>query len=172
MIIWVNVVLNRTVVVNSDWRLTCVVVIFRVKVSCITSGDGIILWLLITVTVNNNSPIQDYVHPDDQTQPTNEIIWLYIVLKKIRTSTELHWTLLFFRMKAALNETSHNKFNFFNGIDAIRRIVSSKMRRIFLPRSLFLAMYQNKNQQINGRVIPYYRKLTLHEIKVLEINAT
>ena len=21
------------------------------------------------VTVNNNSPIQDYVHPDDQTQP-------------------------------------------------------------------------------------------------------
>ena len=22
-----------------------------------------------TVTVNNNSPIQDYVHPDDQTQP-------------------------------------------------------------------------------------------------------
>ena len=24
------------------------------------------------VTVNNNSPIQDYVHPDDQTQPTFE----------------------------------------------------------------------------------------------------
>ena len=23
-----------------------------------------------TITVNNNSPIQDYVHPDDQTQPT------------------------------------------------------------------------------------------------------
>ena len=23
-------------------------------------------------TVNNNSPIQDYVHPDDQTQPTFE----------------------------------------------------------------------------------------------------
>ena len=22
------------------------------------------------VTANNNSPIQDYVHPDDQTQPT------------------------------------------------------------------------------------------------------
>ena len=27
-----------------------------------------------SVTVNNNSPIQDYVHPDDQTQPTFEII--------------------------------------------------------------------------------------------------
>ena len=26
--------------------------------------------LQVRVTVNNNSPIQDYVHPDDQTQPT------------------------------------------------------------------------------------------------------
>ena len=24
----------------------------------------------MSVTVNNNSPIQDYVHPDDETQPT------------------------------------------------------------------------------------------------------
>ena len=23
-----------------------------------------------SVTVNNNSPIQDYIHPDDETQPT------------------------------------------------------------------------------------------------------
>ena len=30
----------------------------------------------ISVTVNNNSPIQDYVHPDDQTQPTFEIFSL------------------------------------------------------------------------------------------------
>ena len=29
-------------------------------------------WLL-SVTVNINSPIQDYVHPDDQTQPTFEM---------------------------------------------------------------------------------------------------
>ena len=58
--------------------------------------DGITLWLLISFTdviqltltlkvtttqvvemsviVNNNSPIQDYVHPDDQTQPTFEMI--------------------------------------------------------------------------------------------------
>ena len=27
-----------------------------------------------SVTVNNNSPIQDYVHPDNQTQPTFEMI--------------------------------------------------------------------------------------------------
>ena len=26
-----------------------------------------------SVTVNNNSPIQDYIHPDDQTQPTLEM---------------------------------------------------------------------------------------------------
>ena len=26
-----------------------------------------------SVTVNNNSPIRDYVHPDDQTQPTFEM---------------------------------------------------------------------------------------------------
>ena len=27
-----------------------------------------------SVIVNNNSPIQDYLHPDDQTQPTFEIV--------------------------------------------------------------------------------------------------
>ena len=26
-----------------------------------------------SVTVNNNSPIQEYVHPNDQTQPTYEM---------------------------------------------------------------------------------------------------
>ena len=26
-----------------------------------------------SVTVNNNSPIQDNIHPDDQTQPTFDI---------------------------------------------------------------------------------------------------
>ena len=28
----------------------------------------------MSLTVNNNSPIQDYVHPDDQTQPTFEVL--------------------------------------------------------------------------------------------------
>ena len=32
-----------------------------------------------SVTVNNNSPIQDYIHPDDQTQPTFEIIFMIII---------------------------------------------------------------------------------------------
>ena len=49
LIVRVNVVLNRTVVVDSDWRFDnlSAVVIFRVKVSSITSVEGIILWLLI-----------------------------------------------------------------------------------------------------------------------------
>ena len=29
--------------------------------------------VVVVVTVNNNSPIQDYVHPEDQTQPTFEM---------------------------------------------------------------------------------------------------
>ena len=36
-----------------------------------------------SVTVNN-SPIQDYVHPDDQTQPTFEILLLSFSLNFIR----------------------------------------------------------------------------------------
>ena len=32
------------------------------------------------ITVNNNSPIQDYVHPDDQTQPTFIIIIIIIII--------------------------------------------------------------------------------------------
>ena len=33
-----------------------------------------------SVTVNNISPIQDYVHPDDQTQPTFEMKTLFVIL--------------------------------------------------------------------------------------------
>ena len=32
-----------------------------------------------SVTVNNNSPIQDYIHQDDNTQPTYEITLFIIV---------------------------------------------------------------------------------------------
>ena len=33
-----------------------------------------------SVSVNNNSPIQDYVHPDDKTQPTLIIIILILII--------------------------------------------------------------------------------------------
>ena len=32
-----------------------------------------------SVTVNNNSPIQDYLHPDDQTQPTFKEVYCTII---------------------------------------------------------------------------------------------
>ena len=47
MIVRLTVVLNRTFVDRTDVPTTCAVVIFRVKVSGITSVDGIKLWLLV-----------------------------------------------------------------------------------------------------------------------------
>ena len=38
-----------------------------------------------SVTVNDNSPIQDYVNPDDQTQPTIVSLYYY----KMKTSSEV-----------------------------------------------------------------------------------
>ena len=35
---------------------------------------NVVLNRTVVVTVDNNSPIQDYVHPDHQTQPTFEMI--------------------------------------------------------------------------------------------------
>ena len=37
------------------------------------------------VTVNNNSPIQDYVYPDDQTQPTFVILYVLKALLSFKT---------------------------------------------------------------------------------------
>ena len=42
MIARVVVVMNRTVVDGTDVSTTCAIVIFRVKMSCITSVDGVI----------------------------------------------------------------------------------------------------------------------------------
>ena len=54
LIIRGNIVLNRTVVLTvTHVSTTCAVVIFRVKVSCITSVDGIILWLYIWSNVRS-----------------------------------------------------------------------------------------------------------------------
>ena len=38
-------------------------------------------------TVNINSPIQDYVHPDDQTQPTLLLLLLLLLLLCTRSLT-------------------------------------------------------------------------------------
>ena len=60
------------------------------KVRVVPSTDMIQLTLTLkmttaqvvetSVTVNNNSPIQDYVHSDDQTQPAFETLVLKIQL--------------------------------------------------------------------------------------------
>ena len=42
-----------------------------------------------SVTVNNNSPIQDYVHQDDQTQPTFEMEYLNSSANTNKTLTVL-----------------------------------------------------------------------------------
>ena len=49
--------------------------------NCLRVKPAILIFLKMTtaqdvetsVTINNNSPIQDHVHPDDQTQPTHEM---------------------------------------------------------------------------------------------------
>ena len=53
--------------------------------------------VVVIVTVNNNSPIQDYVHPHDHTQPTytvSQVVWstykVYIYLAvKILSSARI-----------------------------------------------------------------------------------
>ena len=49
-----------------------------------------------SVTVNNNSPIQDYAHPDDQTQPTFEMTSGFKPFTK-------HWVLLTKVAKPGMN---------------------------------------------------------------------
>ena len=67
MIVQVNVVLNRTISDNDCCFDNLAVVIFRVKVNCIRSIDGIKLWLL---SVNNQSSI-----------PSTDVIHLTLTLK-------------------------------------------------------------------------------------------
>ena len=59
----------------TDVSTTCAVVIFRIKVT-LTLKMTTAQVVATSVTVNNNSPIQDYVHLDDQTQPTFKYILL------------------------------------------------------------------------------------------------
>ena len=50
-----------------------------------------------SVTVNNNSPIQDYFYPDDQTQPTFEIYsWVQTFHSNIITKMYYHHYLFFY----------------------------------------------------------------------------
>ena len=50
-----------------------------------------------SVTVENNSPIQNYVHPDDQTQPTFEMTpgFKPFTIKKKEKNSQIIWYLFF-----------------------------------------------------------------------------
>ena len=86
----------------TDVLTTCEVVIFRVKVSCITtvglilSTDVIQLTCTLKMTTTqvvetsvtvNNSPIQDYIHRDDHAQPTYEMTPRFKPFAKLLMST-------------------------------------------------------------------------------------
>ena len=103
-----NAVLNigLLLLTLTDVSATCVVVKFRVKVSCVRSVDGTMIKLPssdmilstdmmqltftlqmttaqvaeTSVTVNNNGSIQYYIHLDDHTQPTykRNVIFLLV----------------------------------------------------------------------------------------------
>ena len=86
----------------TDVLTTCEVVIFRVKVSCITtvglilSTDVIQLICTLKMTTTqvvetsvtvNNSPVQDYVQPDNHAQPTYEMTPGFKPFAKLLMST-------------------------------------------------------------------------------------
>ena len=84
-----KVVLNNSVVVASDWRFDNQSGNLSSESEWVVSRHSSLKMTTApvvetSVTVNNNSPIQDYVHPDHQTQPTfetsarvNIVIWFW-----------------------------------------------------------------------------------------------
>ena len=71
LIVRVNVINNQSIMPSTDViQLTLTLKMTTAQV------------VETSVTVNNNSPIQDYVHPDDQTQPFN--IDIAILIKGIK----------------------------------------------------------------------------------------
>ena len=85
-----------------------------------------------SVTVNNNSPIQDYVHPDDHTQPTYEMTPGFKPFKTTFLSTTL---LLGKRLihKVVLNnsltmfQTNRQKQQYESGPSLLSGIITSSM---------------------------------------------
>ena len=75
-IVWVNAVMNRTVV-DRNWRFHNLSGSHLQKTLKLTTAQVV----ETSVTVNN-SPIQDNVHPDDHAQPTYEYSWSYFLLSR------------------------------------------------------------------------------------------
>ena len=93
----------------TDVSKTCAVVIFRVAQVVETS-----------FTVNNNIPIQDYVHPDDQTKPTFLCdfftnfgyavinifhVWNLVKFRTEKNISEVTWLVLFLYNKMSIKNS-------------------------------------------------------------------
>ena len=66
-----------------------------------------------SVTVNNNSPIQDYVHPDNQTQPTLLLLLLLLLLfRNFTRLDDISWysVVLFSLLKQEKDKKSDVRF--------------------------------------------------------------
>ena len=74
-----------------------------------------------SVTVNNNSPIQDYVHPDDQTQPfemtpgfkpfTKKLACIHVVFSEPGTSEKTEETKSLFNRNEQRSKKSKTLYN-------------------------------------------------------------
>ena len=67
-----NIVTESTSQVNNQSLITSTDVIQLTFTLKMTTAQVVEM----SVTVNNNSPIQNYVHPDDHPQPTHEMVFI------------------------------------------------------------------------------------------------
>ena len=83
MIIWMSVVLWRTVCGDIDWRFDNLSGMYVVILTLIHDNLYIVIirvifWLALVVKTSVNvitiSPSQDYTHPDDHTSPTYKVL--------------------------------------------------------------------------------------------------
>ena len=67
---------HSTLLHTISWHLVKLLTLLHISVTIIVIQLTLTLKMTTaqvverSITVNNNSPIQDYVHPDNQTQPT------------------------------------------------------------------------------------------------------
>ena len=126
-----------------------------------------------SVTVNNNSPIRDYVHPDDQTQPTFEltpgfkpfIIEYFIVL--LETECDQSYPFFAFQFSDLLNSEDSPK-----GTERHAKKVMERARKLFGTlgasntfKPKVLALVSHNNSWFVGAsvaVSPYVRPLVLY----------
>ena len=97
-----------------------------------------------SVTVNNNSPIQDYVHPNDQTQPTFSKDFVQeedesFSRSVFKQDTEKEQKILGMLWNPYQHELTHELAKILEGVEvqpATRRLILSTATRFFDPLGL------------------------------------